>query len=449
VDASPTKVAIVGVTRDAGASKIDFLNADKFDHVLVAYYDHDKKAYVIAEMTPSPHDRNPLFGSQNSPGTLEKLVKDHFRYVAVPLKLTPEQDAQFRASLLKNQAGKYSFSSEQGYTCASLVMKALIDAKVWDWQETGHAFIAKLMAVLAKAGLNVVLPGSVIAWAAGKGGTVYDSKTYSPATADKGGAADKPVTPAKADAPDKPATAPKPDATDAVPLAALGAASTLKASPPVDGDKAESNADVSADGETDGDKAGSLQLKLAADTESVRSSKASTPVENADVRSEKLAAASDDEDAPTDDAAAQQPETDDDEEDSQEQAALASDDEDAPTDDDAAQQPATDDDEDAPAEQVAIASDSEDAPTDDAAVMETANAQAVPDPDDGFSFAAFPKPVTPADAVKEAMPAEQLSHEDSSGTPEGESAPPDVGSEDVGNAAPSKEHVVHQGDLAP
>ena len=47
------------------------------------------------------------------------------------------------------------------------------------------------------------------------------------------------------------------------------------------------------------------------------------------------------------------------------------------------------------------------------------------------------------------MPAEQVSHEDSSGTPESESAHPDAGSEDVGNAAPSKEHVVHHGDLAP
>ncbi|MFL6822527.1 MAG: hypothetical protein ACJ8FA_08155 [Xanthobacteraceae bacterium] len=96
----------------------------------------------------------------------------------------------------------------------------------------------------------------------------------------------------------------------------------------------------------------------------------------------------------------------------------------------------------------------------------TASAEAVIDPtlddqaglaaapvtaDDGFSFSAFPKQVAPADVVKEAMPAEQVSHEDipGSGTPESEGAHPDVGSEDVGNAAPSKEHVVHHGDLAP
>jgi hypothetical protein len=476
VDASPTKVAIVGVTRDAGASKIDFLNADKFDHVLVAYYDHDKKAYVIAEMTPSPDARNPLFGSQNSPGTLEKIVKDYYtRYVAVPLKLTPEQDAQFRASLLKNQEGKYSFSTEQGYTCASLVVKALIDAKVWDWKETGEAFVVKLMQVLAKAGLNVVLPGTVVAFAVAKGGTVYDSKTYSPKTADKGDAADKPVAPAKADAPDKPATAPKPAATDAVPLAALGAASTLKASPPVDGDKTDPDADVDTDGEIDGDT-GSLQpivgwvenpsspktappetsatletLAAAPKNEDARTDDAAQQAETGDDEEdpqEQAALAPDDEDAPSDDdAAAQQPATEDDEEASPEEVALASDDDDVRSDDDAAQQPATDDDEDAPAEQVA--SDSEDAPTDDAAVMETANAQAVPDPDDGFSFSAFPKPVTPADVAKEAMPAEQVSQEDSAGTPESESAPPAAASEDVGNAAPSKEPVVHHSDLAP
>jgi hypothetical protein len=479
VDASPTKVAVIGVTRDAGASKIDFLNADKFDHVLVAYYDHDKKAYVIAEMRFSPDARNPLFGSQNSPVTLEKIVKDYYtRYVAIPLKLTPEQDAQFRASLLKNQDGKYSFSTEQGYTCASLVVKALIDAKVWDWKETGEAFVVKLMAVLAKAGLNVILPGTVIAWAAGKGGTVYDSKTYSPATADKGDAADKPVAPAKADATDKPATAPKPAATDAVPLAALGAASTLKASPPVDSDKTEPDADVDTDGEIDGET-GSLQpivgwvenpsspktalpetsatletLAAAPKNEDARTDDAAEQGETDDDEEdpqEQVALASDDEDAPSDDDDAQQPAADDDAEASQEQVALASDDEDAPSDDDAAQQPATDDDEDASQEEVAIASDREDTPTDDAAVMETASAQAATDPDDGFSFSAFPKPVTPADVVKEVMPAEQVSHEDipGSGTLESETAPPDAGSEDVGNAAPSKEPVVHHSDLAP
>jgi hypothetical protein len=147
--------------------------------------------------------------------------------------------------------------------------------------------------------------------------------------------------------------------------------------------------------------------------------------------------------------------------------ALASDDEDTRSDDAAAQRPATDDEEDASQEDVAIASRPEDAPSDNVDVVKPASAEAVIAqilvdqagpaastpviPDDGFSFSAFPKPVTLADVVKEVMPAEQLSTEDipGSGTPESESALPDAGNEDVGNAAPSKDPVVHHGDLAP
>jgi hypothetical protein len=71
--------------------------------------------------------------------------------------------------------------------------------------------------------------------------------------------------------------------------------------------------------------------------------------------------------------------------------------------------------------------------------------------DDRFSFSMFAKQgIVQGDVAKEVMPAGQLSHQDAgSGTPAVESAHPDVGSEDVGNAAPNKEHVVHHGDLAP
>jgi hypothetical protein len=71
--------------------------------------------------------------------------------------------------------------------------------------------------------------------------------------------------------------------------------------------------------------------------------------------------------------------------------------------------------------------------------------------DDRFSFSTFTKQgIVQGDIAKEVMPAGQLSHQDAgSGTPAVESAHPDVGSEDVGNAAPNKEHVVHHGDLAP
>jgi hypothetical protein len=196
------------------------------------------------------------------------------------------------------------------------------------------------------------------------------------------------------------------------------------------------------------------QVVIAPDSEDAATDDAAQQVKTNDDEEdsqEQVALASDDEDALIDDDDGQQPATEHDEEASQAEVALASDDDGVRSDDDASQQPATDDDEEASLEEVAIASDAEAAPADDAAVMETANAQAVTDPDYGFSFAAFPKPVTPADVVKEAMPAGQFSHEDSSGsgTAESETAHPDVGSEDVGNAAPSKDPVVHHGELAP
>ena len=186
-----------------------------------------------------------------------------------------------------------------------------------------------------------------------------------------------------------------------------------------------------------------------------------------DSHSDQDAALTNSEDAATHDAA-HQPETDDDGKVLQEEVALASDDEDARSDDDVSQQPATDDDQDASQDQVAIASDPHAAPTDDVDVMETANAEAAADPtsddqagsqpatsatgipDDGFSFAAFVKPGVPLEVAKEAMPVEQPSPEESSSSGvRGSESVPEIGSEDVGNAAPSKEHVVHHGDLTP
>ena len=188
-----------------------------------------------------------------------------------------------------------------------------------------------------------------------------------------------------------------------------------------------------------------------------------------DASQEQVALASDAEDARSDEADQQPATDDDDEEASQEQAALASDAEDARSDE-ADQQPATDDDdEEASHEEVAIKSDAEDAPTDDGAVMETAKGevgvtptvadQAAPQltastpviPGDGFSFSAFAKQGVPVEVAKEALPADHLSPEGipGSGMPAGESALPDVASEDVGNAAPGNERVVHHGDLVP
>jgi hypothetical protein len=71
--------------------------------------------------------------------------------------------------------------------------------------------------------------------------------------------------------------------------------------------------------------------------------------------------------------------------------------------------------------------------------------------DDRFSFSMFTKQgVAQGEVAKEVMPTGQLSPQDSgSGMPAGDSAHPDIGTEDVGNAAPTKDPVVHHGDLAP
>jgi hypothetical protein len=182
VDGSPTKVAVVGVRMADGRegfSKFDFKNAEPFDHVLIVYYDSNKQDYVVGEMMPgdkpgSESDYGRLFGSSSTPGTLEEVVGQWHKFVAVPVTLTPEQDALLRSSAEKNlSAGNtYSFLSEQGNTCASGVRKVLLDAKVWDWSEQGF------WAQLEKAGLNIVQPGTVVEWAAQRGGVIYDSHGY-------------------------------------------------------------------------------------------------------------------------------------------------------------------------------------------------------------------------------------------------------------------------------
>jgi hypothetical protein len=177
---------------------------------------------------------------------------------------------------------------------------------------------------------------------------------------------------------------------------------------------------------------------------------------------EKVNLASDPQDARTRDAP-QQPEIDDD-----------ADDDDETLMDDADPQPVIDDDdepaqEDDEEDELVDASDAEDAPA-DPPLMQTANAEAGADAtaddqagpqlassapaaaDDGFSFSAFPKPAAPLEVAKEAMPTDQASpgeESSSSGTPGSEGAHPDADSADVGNAAPSKDPVVHHGDLTP
>jgi hypothetical protein len=164
---------------------------------------------------------------------------------------------------------------------------------------------------------------------------------------------------------------------------------------------------------------------------------------------------------------------DDDEEAMEDEVMLASDPDHTRTHD-PAQQPAIDDDDEEHSldddghEALADTSDGEHAPTADA-LMQTAKAEtgadataddepapqlATPVPlaaDEGFSFAMFAKQGTVQVEVANAvMPVGQVSPQDpGSGMPADDSALPDEASQDVGNAAPSKEPVVHHGDLAP
>jgi hypothetical protein len=169
---------------------------------------------------------------------------------------------------------------------------------------------------------------------------------------------------------------------------------------------------------------------------------------------------------------------------SQEQVALAPDtttDSDEGASDSEQVAVASDTDEEAShSDQAAVASDIESVSINYAAVMETAKAEVGVNPtlddqagppgqpatsavfsqEDSLSFSAFAKQGTPAEVAnqgmpaefaKQGMPADQLPAEAIStpGAPAGESAHHEVGSEDVGNAAPSKEPVVHHGDLTP
>jgi hypothetical protein len=460
VDASPTKVAIIGVKGGSGFGSVDYLNTDTYDHVLVAYYDEIKKDYVIAEMTPNQEDRQGYLGGRNDPGTLRTITSpasQWHKYVAVSLQLTPEQTLLFKSSLLKHMGDRYSFIAQQGNSCAVLVMKALMDAGVWDWKDPGGAFpwAEKIVQALGRAGFNVIHPGTLLAWAAGKGGQVFDSETfvkYPPALAEVGG---QHLAGGNAQR-----------LFDSMALLAFSS----------DANATSSHEDRGSGQAVTDDEEGaspSKQVATASDDEDARGDDAAQQAEADDdeeASQEQVALASDPEHARLEDAA-QQPETDDDEEASQEEVVLASDV--TRSDDDASQQRTTDDDEDASQEEVAIAPDAEDAPTDDAAVMETAKAEeasvnstgddeaaaapgqpatpASADMEEGFSFTAFAKQGATVEAAKEAMPAEQPSPEaiPGSGAPGSESAHPDLDSANVGNAAPGHERVVHHGDLAP
>src|SRR5262249_1710331 len=111
VDASPTKVAIVGTTTTAGGlSKFDLKNSEPFDHVLIAYYDYNEEKYVIAEMMTNDSKGDSVKRFIHSEGagktsTLQEAAVGWDRFMAVPVTLTEEQDAALRISAAEKLSG--------------------------------------------------------------------------------------------------------------------------------------------------------------------------------------------------------------------------------------------------------------------------------------------------------------------------------------------------------
>jgi hypothetical protein len=505
VDASPTGIAIVGVRgadEKAGFGKFDFQNPEPFDHVLIAYRVYNEKEdryeYRIAEMMPGDapdpdKSTSRLFGSPSNPGTLEDTGRSWHSFVAIPVTLTPEQDALLRGSVEKNLAGgnTYSFFSWQGDTCASGARKVLIDAKIWDWKE--QDFLARL----EELGINIVQPGTVMEWAAQRGGIIYDSRIYTRTASDPPPEQGEKTTqiPEGQPAADGKSVGKEgaeketyinfkemlqdgwgkfsenfPDAADyfgkfILELAGkeelFGAVYDVKfGMPDVVLPKAIAQEALQAwwDDfceafpeaaealakhliETYGEPApfGSYSFQL----------KAAIPI-----MLDKLAQPTPDGQAGSSPA---QP---------------------AGVHEETANAPDTEGGHIGEVSAMAKAelSSTEGAHIGDVSVMAKAElggsvmanaelssnpaldgqpeplhtASASVGPDDGFSFSLFAKPGVPAEVAKEAMPAGQFSPQDpGAGTPAGESALPDAASVDVGNAAPNKEPVVHQGDLAP
>jgi hypothetical protein len=465
VEASPSKIVVI-VSRDHQdntpgswhASKIALPDGSRgWDHISLAYLDKNGELAFV-EKRPTPGDGLGPLGSKNSSGTAGELVTEYKEFRLIPIDLTPLGPGaadRFLKGTLDSIGRPYALLDPRiGDHCASAIGKGFAAAEGKISPTAGTA--ERTQDWVSKLGLPKWLNDAVglfVAYKLRPGPISVDNTQYIPNHAYLD--AMKYAVPHYFD--------PDPDQDNAL-LHKLAEKAYESVAP--------------------GDDQGSLALSSDAIRTSSREGGASRQAatdDDEEVSQDEVADASDDKDARADDAA-RQPETDDDEEAAQEQVTLASDPEDARPDD-AAQQPETHDDEDASEEEIAIASDTEDAPkeeiaivsdtedaaTEDAAVMETASTQAVADPisadqagsqlagsspvipDDGFSFSAFPKQGMPIEVAKEAMPVEQPSPEASSSseTPVNDTAHPHVGSEDVGNAAPSIEPVVHHGDLAP
>jgi hypothetical protein len=478
VEASPSGIAVIFVRgHQVPGKSMNFSTKDRFsdgspswDHVAVVWKDANGNL-VFAEARPANGAWGVPFFGKNSPGTARELVTEYKDVKVVPIDLNrygPEgRDAFVKAVITATGPGSYYSASNKnvGTICSAVVQKGL-DAAHEAHKPTppGIKYLKESWQRMSILGLNLT-----------------KVNLYTPKTAYLDVA--KHSVPFRFD-PKAPLAKREWLVVGEVKIAVVETANaeldTL--SPVLSSVALESKShdlridDASLQPATgQGKQTSQQELKVALDDQDDEG----------------------DEDALTDDDSLQDPETDadDDEDDLGEEVNLASgtqdartrdtpqqpeidddaDDDDDTLMDDADPQPVIDDDDEEPAEEddeedeLVDASDAEDAPA-DTSVMQTAKAEAGAEataddqpgpqlaastPDtagDGFSFSAFPKPGVPLEVAKEALPADQASpgeESSSSGTPGSEGAHPDLDSADVGNAAPSKDPVVHHGELAP
>jgi hypothetical protein len=494
VEASPSKIVVIfGRDHQVPGKSMHFSTKDKFsdgspswDHVAIAWMDANGNL-VFAEARPINGPTGVIFFGKNSPGTAREFVTEYKDFKVVPIDLSRYgpggRDAFVKAVSTATGPGSYYSATNKniGTVCSGVVQKGLDAAhEAHKPLPPGIKYLKESYQRMTTLGLNLT-----------------KANLYTPKTAYLDVA--KHSVPFRFD-PKAPLVTRQWLVVGQIPVIVETANAELDAPSPL-------LSSAALESQTDDLRIGDARLQPA--TGQGEQTSHDLRIDDARLQpatgqgnqtsQQELQDPSDDEDDEDDedalaDDSIQDPETDtdDDEDDLEEEGTLASDlehtpdpaqqpeiDDDADDDDDtlmddADPQPVIDDDDEDPAQEddeedeLVDASDAEDAP--DAPVMQTAQAEAGAEataddqpgpqlaasaPDtagDGFSFSAFPKPGVPLEVTKEAMPADQASpgEETSSfGTLGSEGAHPDSDSADVGNAAPSKDPVVHHGELAP
>jgi hypothetical protein len=494
VEASPSKIVVIfGRDHQVPGKSMHFSTKDRFsdgspswDHVAVAWMDANGNL-VFAEARPVNGATGVAFFGKNSPGTAREFVTEYKDFKVVPIDLgrygPGARDAFVNAVSAATGPGSYYSATNKniGTVCSGVIQKGL-DAAYEAHKPTPGAvkYLKESWQRISTLGLNLtkvnLYTPKVAYLDVAKHSVPFRFDSKAPLVKrDWSVVGESKIVVVETDAAglgaaSLAAVAAVSDEAHASPQAAIDreeqASPSGQPSPVSDTARTEDGAlhpatgrdeqvsqEMVQDPSDDEDYEDALTDHSPQDLET-------DAHDDEDALEQELTLASDLEHTPD---PAQPPEIDDDED----ELTLVSDLEDAP--------PAIDDDDDEEQaddeeEELAHASDAEDAPTANAPVMQTAKAEVAADAtaddqagpqlatsapvtaDDGFSFSLFPKPGVPLEVAKEAMPAEQASPGEeisSPGVPGSESAHAELESPNVGNAAPSKDPVVHHGDLTP